>query len=184
MFPGIDRVLVIPVGAVVTADLAELADLDLGGNVIGAVRGHGRHTSGYSVLLAAARRLREQVDRSAEFRRIMHQRHAFDFDRFETDLLVVDADQWRNGGLLRNSVGLVENFGLTFREALHAEFGPGTAVVADRWHVVPTQTGATETALVHWAEKPFPWGKDPAPLRDLWQGAHAAMAARDRAPVS
>jgi hypothetical protein len=185
LLPGVDRLIVLPVGSVVTGDLAELADLDLDGRLVAAPRQRGsRARSGYAVLLGAARRLRDKTARSAEFRRVMHQRHSFDFGRFDTELLVVDASAWRQRRMLPTFVSWAENFGLTYREALHAELGPDHASVPDRWCVVPSQTGETEVALVYWAEQPWPWGKSPAPLRDLWQAANARMLLRNHAPVS
>lgn len=185
LLPEVDRLIILPVGAIVTGDLAELADLELDGNLVAAPRPRGiRARSGYAVLLGAARRLRDKTDRSAEFRRVMHQRHAFDFDRFDTELLVVDAAGWRDRGMLPAFVSWAENFGLTYREALHAELGAAHARIPDHWYVVPSQTAETETSLVHWAEQPWPWGKEPAPLRDLWQAAHARMLLRSHAPVS
>ncbi|SDR83236.1 glycosyltransferase [Microlunatus soli] len=185
LFPGVRRLITMPVGTIVTGDLAELADLELDGQLLAAPRPYGsRHTSGYAVLLGAARRLRDLIDRSAEFRRLMHQRHAFDFERFETDLLVIDAQQWQERGSLRSLLGWAENFGLTYREALHAHLGAETAVIPDRWHVIPSQAPASDIALVHWAERPWPWGEDPAPLRDIWQAAQAVTNARSQPPVA
>ena len=174
LMPEVDRLIVLPIGSVVTADLAELADLDLQQRLLAAARPSGStHTSGYTVLLSAAQRLKTETERSAEFRRIMHQRHDFDFARFSTEVLVIDAQQWRSGEHGRNLLAWAENFGLNYREALHAELGAASGALPDRWHRVPTQTPVDDAALVHWAEHPRPWNADPAPAAQVWENARA-----------
>jgi hypothetical protein len=137
-----------------------------------------RHTSGYTVLLGAAQRLKQQVERSEELRRIVHQRHGYDFYRFKTDVLVINTRRWRDDAVFAGCVRWAENFGLDFREALHAEVGPEHTELDPRWHRVPTQDADADAALVHWSEQPRPWTGEPAPLAEAWLAARQTM--RDR----
>ncbi|HEY9291135.1 MAG TPA: hypothetical protein VIP98_07650 [Microlunatus sp.] len=175
----VDRLIVLPIGSVVTADLAELADVDLGDRILAATRPVGtQDTSGYTVLMNAAQRLRADSDRSEEIRRIVNQRHGYDFDRFKTELLVVDVRRWREQAVLTKIIAWAENFGLDYREALHAELGADRVDLPARWHVVPGHVADAQDGLVHWVDEPRPWGDEPAPLQDVWLTANQAM--RDR----
>ena len=54
LLPGAERAVVLPLPAVATADVAELADLDLGGHVLAAPTQIGRNVSGFGVIHDAA----------------------------------------------------------------------------------------------------------------------------------
>ena len=89
--------VVLPMPAVATADVAELADLDLGGHALAAPLEPG--TDGRQRLRrdpqrrAAARATAPSV--AAELRRTAHARHRFDFDAFTDDVLVLDLARLR-----------------------------------------------------------------------------------------
>ena len=170
LLPGLDRVLVLPVDAVVTGDVAELAATDLDGRLVAAVDPAGQpRASGFGVLNQAANRLGPKTVAATELRRRAYARHRFDFDAFSTDVLVVDAAAWRERGLVTNSVPLIEEFGLTLREVLHFELGPDRATLSARWHLVPGRSPITDPALIHWSEASKPWSEDMVPERDRWR---------------
>ncbi len=174
----VDRVLVLPVDAVVLADVAELVDIDLRGHLLAAPTVAGRRgASGFGVLNAAGTRLEDRTAAATELRRRAYARHRFDFDAFDTDLLVVDLARWRADRVLDRAVGCVEQFGLTFREALHLEVGPHRTAVPERWHVVPTRSVLVRPALVHWADGAKPWSDDLAVAQEVWWDALSAVPA-------
>ncbi len=87
LLPDVDRVVLLPVPAVATADVAELADLDLGAaRDRRPHRAAARARAASAIIHAAALRLAGRVDLAAELRRTAHARHAFDFDAFSTDV--------------------------------------------------------------------------------------------------
>ena len=92
LLPSVDRVVVLPVDAVVTDDIAELYDIDLGGVLVAAPTVVGTTgSSGFGVIhhaAAAARSARRLT--ATELRRQAYARHTFDFDAFTTDVLVLD----------------------------------------------------------------------------------------------
>ena len=73
-------------------------------------------------------------------RRTAHARHAFDFDAFTPDVLVLDLARMRAEGFSRAALPLVEEFGLGDVEALHYLVGPDRATVPPHWAVVPTRS--------------------------------------------
>ncbi|SDS66450.1 Glycosyl transferase family 8 [Friedmanniella luteola] len=170
LLPGSARAVVLPVDAVVEADVAELAELDLDGRLLAAAQPAGTGSaSGFAVLNTAANRLGDQTVPAAELRRRAYGRHAFDFEAFDVSVLVVDLDAWRAHEVLGEQLSWVEEFGLGFRELLHLAVGPDRAVLPPRWHRVPGRDVVDhDVALLHWAGRTKPWSPDLAPEQDRW----------------
>jgi len=182
LLPDAARAVVVPLPALVRGDVAELADLDLGGNLLAAPDVAGGTASGFGIIHGAGNRLAKRTTVSTELRRQAHARHAFDFTAFDTDVLVLDLAAMRTDELIGRAPGLVEEFGLNGREVLHFVVGPHRAVVPPQWHLVPTRSYVDEPALVHWADSAKPWGEDYVPLQELWFAARDAFRSRTRAP--
>lgn len=169
LVPDVDRLVVLPVDAVVLDDVGQLADLDLGGHLLAAPDVAGRpHASGFDVIHQAGSRLGTKTTVSTELRRQAHARHAFDFTAFDTAVLVLDAARVRADEFLGQAASLIEEFGLDGRDLLHMAVGPHRAVVPDRWHVVPTRSHDAEAALLHWSDEAKPWGPAYAPRQEEW----------------
>jgi hypothetical protein len=180
LLPGVDRVVLLPMPAVATADVAELADIDLGPHAIAAPTGSGKDTSGFGCIHRAALRLGRRVDLAAELRRTAHARHAFDFDAFSTDVMVLDLARLRREGFREQALALCAEFGLDEFEALQYLFGPNRAPIPERWAAIPTRTPEHGPGLIHWADAVKPWHAQLTPERDRWRG-HAERYRR-RAP--
>lgn len=177
LLPGLDRVVVLPPTAVVSADVAELYGLDLEGRLLAAPDPAGvSSSSGFGVLNTAANRLRDKTVPAAELRRRAYARHRFDFDAFDVDVLVLDLAGWRSHEVLTASQPYLEEFGLSYRELLHLAVGPDRARVPERWHLVPGRSVVAQPGLVHWAEQPVPWGPDASPEAARWTAARDAPA--------
>ncbi|HWM10159.1 MAG TPA: hypothetical protein VNO82_12485, partial [Solirubrobacteraceae bacterium] len=171
----VDRLVVLPLPAVATADVAELAELDLGGHAFAAPTPPGRDVSGFAVLHAAAARLGSRTEASAALRRTAHARHAFDFDAFTTDVLVLDLARLRSERLSAEALPLVSELGLDDTEALHYLAGPGRAVVPERWATVPTRVPVRGDGLLHWADGVKPSQPELVPERDRWRAYASAV---------
>jgi hypothetical protein len=170
LLPDVARAVVLPLPAVATGDVAELADLDLGGHGVAAPRRPGTaDASGFGVIHAAAARLEDRTQASAALRRTAHARHAFDFDAFDTDVLVLDLDRLRREGFTAHALALVAEFGLDDTEALHYLCGPDRATVPEEWAVVPTRTPVRGAGLIHWVDDVKPWQQELTPERDEWR---------------
>ena len=170
LLPGVDRVLVLPVEAVVTADVSALAEIDLHGHPFAApTTVSAASGSGFGVIHTAALRLEHRTQLSAALRRTAHARHEFDFDSFTTDVLVLDLALLRSTGFTAQATALVQEFGLDEREVLHYIAGPNHAAVPDNWSFVPTRSPATSPGLTHWADEVKPWHRQFTPDRDLWR---------------
>lgn len=158
----VDRYVVLPIGSVLTEDLAPLAATDLQGHLLAATTSVGvRAISGFHRIHAAARdlgttSLPDRAERAAELRRTVHQKHAFDFDAFDTDLMVFDAARARAEGLLSTLAAGMERYGLSHRTALHAVVGPDRVVLPARWNVLPDRSAVTDPALVRLPLNPEP----------------------------
>ena len=168
LLPEVDRVVVLPAAAVVEGDIAELAGIDLGGHAFAAARSREVTTSGFHRLHGAAARLGPATDRSAELRRTAHSLHAFDFDAFSTDLLVVDLSQLAEQVPASTAIGLMQHYGLRPDEVLLYVAGPDRAEIPDRWQHEPTKDSVGDPLLVRWSGA-RPWDHDFAPEQERWQ---------------
>jgi hypothetical protein len=178
LLPEVERAVVLPLPAVATADVAELADLGLGGRLLAAPTQIGRNVSGFAVIHEAAKRLGPRTEASTGLRRTAHARHAFDFDAFRTDVLVMDLERARRERLAAQALPLLEEFRLDDAEALHYLLGPGRAVVPDRWATIPTRMPVRRPGLLHWADSVKPPQAELTPERDRWR--HYAQPLRRR----
>ena len=174
LLADVDRLVVLPLPAIATGDVAELAELDLAGHAFAAPTKPGSiGVSGFGVIHAAAARLRDRTDAAAALRRAAHARHRFDFDAFTGDVLVLDLARLRRERLAAQALPLVHELGLDELEALHYLAGPGRATVPERWAAVPTRTPVRGPGLLHWADRVKPWHRALTPERELWR-AYAA----------
>ncbi|MFC8731665.1 glycosyltransferase [Luteimicrobium sp. NPDC057192] len=172
----VDRAVVLPVDALVVGDLAELVDVDLEDTLLAARTTSSADTSGFSVMYAAARRFDDAPDTAYELYRQIHGRHVFDFDAFDTGVLVADLAGMRAAGTAADALTVMRAFRLNDREALVWVFGPHRTVLDERWAYVPTRDSAREPAVWHWADATKPWSKDYAAGRALWLEAARAHA--------
>jgi hypothetical protein len=161
LLPDVDRVVLLPVPALAAATRPGT---------------HG--VSGFGVIHAAALRLNGRSDLAAELRRTAHARHAFDFDAFTDDVLVLDLERLRREGFRDRALALADEFALQEREVLHYLFGPGRAAVPERWAAVPTRTPERGPGLLHWPDRVKPWHPVLTPERDRWRRAVAAYRRR------
>jgi hypothetical protein len=170
LLPDVDRLVVLPLPSVVTGDVAELAGLDLGGHALAAATYPGRiGVSGFGVIHAAAARLGRRTEAASALRRTAHARHAFDFQAFGADVLVLDAARLRAERLSDQALRLVEEYELDDVEALHYLVGPDRAEVPARWAVVPSRTPERGPGLIHWPDRIKPWQQILAPERERWR---------------
>jgi hypothetical protein len=177
LLPEAGRVVLLPLPAVATADVAELADLDLGGHAMAAPTKPGTQgTSGFGLIHAAAARLSHRTDLATELRRTAHARHAFDFDAFTSDVLVLDLERLRREGFGERALALADEYALSEIEVLQYLVGPDRAEIPERWAAVPTRTPERGPGLLHWAGGVKPWQGELTPERERWR----AYAARYR----
>jgi hypothetical protein len=169
LLPDVQRAVLLPVAAVATADVADLEQLDLEDTTFAAPAPVGTaQVSGFGVLHGAAQRLEHRTQLAAALRRTAHARHAFDFDSFSTDVMVLDLDRMRRDRFGDTALPLVEEFGMTAREVLHYLAGPDHAAVPRHWCHVPTRSPETGPGLTYWADEVKPWDRRFTAGRDLW----------------
>jgi hypothetical protein len=169
LLPQLDRVTMLPAATVVLGDIAELAAHDLGGQPLAARSSVGTAaSSGFGVLYRAARRLHPNAAAAHDFYRRVHARHVFDFDAFDTDVLVLDLAKARVDGLSVELLPYVEHFGLTAAEALILYAGPDRAVLPPEWAHIPTQERIDAPKLVYWPGSAKPWKRRYVAGRELW----------------
>jgi hypothetical protein len=175
LLPDVDRLVVLPLPSVATADVAELADLDLGGHTLAApTRPGANEVSGFGVIHDAALRLGNNTDAAADLRRTAHAKHVFDFDAFTHDVLVLDLARLREERLGERGLALVEAYGLDDVEALHHIVGPQRAEVPARWATVPTRMPVRDDGLLFWADGIKPANVEQVPERDRWRAYRAS----------
>ncbi|GAA4838119.1 hypothetical protein GCM10023221_14400 [Luteimicrobium xylanilyticum] len=167
----VDRAVLLPVDAVVTSDLAELAALDLGGSLVAARTASAAGTSGFGVLYGATRQLDDAPDTAYEFYRRIHQRHVFDFDAYDTGVLVLDLDALRTRGAAGQMLATMRAYRIDDRAALHWYLGPDRAELDAAWAYVPTREWVAEPRLWHWADSTKPWSENYSTGKELWRSS-------------
>lgn len=170
----VDRAVLIPVDGVVTGDLVELAETDLGTARIAARRTSRAESSGFAVLYGAARRLDDAPDTAYEFYRIIHGRHVFDFDGFDTDVAVLDLAGQRAEGFADTVLPAMRTYRLNEREAWHFAAGPDRAELDPAWAHVPPREVVKDPKLWHWAEGTKPWSADTVLGDRIWKQYRSA----------
>lgn len=166
----VDRVSLLPPAAVVLGDVAELASWDLAGRPLAARTALGTTaSSGFGRLYRAARRLHPDAAAAHELFLRIHARHAFDFDAFDTDVMVLDLARMRSDDLTRRCLPYLERFGFSAAEALMLFAGPDRAELPPEWAHVPASERVAEPLLVHWPGAAKPWQRRYAAGRELWE---------------
>ena len=169
LLPSVDRIVVLPLDAMATADITQLYDLDLGGNLLAAPTVVGTvGSSGFGVIHGAGLRLGPKTKAATELRRRAYARHAFDFDAFTTEALILDLARMRSEGFVETYLPYVEEFGLTLRVILHFAAGPDRAVLPENWDYVPTRSSPDAPGLVHWADPVKPWDDAYVAEQERW----------------
>ena len=170
LLPGVDRLVLLPTPSVATADVAELADLDLGGHAFAApVKPGTKQVSGFGLIDDAALRLEDRTEASAALRRTAHARHRFDFDAFTRDVLVLDLARLRSERFGERALELALEYGLDDLEVLHYLFGPDHAELPPRWATVPTRSPQRDPGLFYWADAVKPSQPELTPERERWR---------------
>lgn len=173
----VERCVMIPGDSLVLEDISDLARGDLQGHVIAAPdRTSATEHSGFGRLYAAGNRLAAVRDKATELRRIGHRLHAFDFDAFRSDVLVIDVPAWRRAGTSARLAAYVSEFALSLDEALMLEFGPHRATMDGRWAWIPTRSPGADPALVHWSDSVSPDDALYTPGRGLWREHRGRLA--------
>lgn len=165
----VDRVVVLPVDAAVSADLGALAELDLGDARFGARSTSRADDSGFGVLYGAARRLDPTPEVAFEFYRRIHRSHVFDFEAFDTDVMVLDLDGLRADGYSAAVLPAMARYRLDERAAAHYIAGPHRQELGAEWGHVPTREHVQEPKLWHWADSTKPWSADFVPDAGIWR---------------
>ncbi|MBD5786378.1 hypothetical protein IF650_09315 [Cellulosimicrobium terreum] len=164
----VDRAVLLPVAAAVGGDVAELAATDLAGTALAARTASGASASGFAVLYGAARALDTEPDTAYEFYRMIHARHVFDFDAFDTGVMVLDLARLRDERVADELIPAMRTYRLDDRAALHLYAGAGRAVLDASWAHVPGREHVDAPRLWHWADSAKPWTADFVPGRDRW----------------
>lgn len=169
LLPDVDRAVVLPVDAVLLGDVHELADLDLEGHAVAARATSDADPSGFGLLYRAARRLDDAPETAYDFYRRIHARHRFDFNAFDTDVMVLDLARLRVDGYSAQALVAMREFRLDAHEAFHLSVGPHRAELDATWDHVPSRDLPTDAAkLVHWADRLKPWDEAYVARRELW----------------
>lgn len=169
LLTDVRRVVLLPMDAIVLGDLAELADLDLGTHALAARDTTLPESSGFQLFYSAAKRLDDDPRAAHDFYRRVHARHVFDFDAYDTSVLVLDLERMRADGFTEEMVTHARAYGLRTREAFHLYTGPARAMVPPRWAHVPTREHLDEEpSLVHWADRTKPWSPAYVARQELW----------------
>ncbi len=175
-----DRLILLPLAALVEEDLARLANLDLDGRVLAARRTSSSSSSGFATFYRAATRLDDRPETAFESYRDVHARHRFDFDAFDTALLVLDLAALRRSEGLRQLLHSFVEYRYSAHEAWHYLVGNDYTRLDPAWGYVPTRDRPVAPYVWHWADSTKPWSSPYTPGRDEWRRAQQAGSDGDR----
>lgn len=180
LLPGVHRIIHHDLDAASVGDLAELADLDLGGHALAARRDPFPFMpDGYQAFISSARRLGWQPERARELLLRIAARHPFDFDIFNAGVMVLDLERMRQDRFTEQWVAFAIRFGLHDQETLIAYAGRERAQLPDAWNTVPGVEAIEGAKLLHWAGRVKPWtGGIWAPGKAVWTGYEELLAER------
>ncbi|WP_122816189.1 hypothetical protein [Nocardioides pantholopis] len=175
----VDRLVCLDAGALVLADVAELAATDLGGRPLAA---RGSATTGAELWRRAGNALSAEL--AADLRRTMGVRHRFDFTAPDAGVAVWDLARMRADGAAAELVALARGYRLDDQEALTAYVGPAWAELAPRWSLRPAldRLGPDPAGIVQYAGGLAPWASPLAPYGALWREHAARLRARAGEP--
>lgn len=130
----VERVVVLDPSVLVLGDVAELADLDLGGHPVAArTAPHPDEASGFGRAIRASSRMpTDELARGLV--RLTHGRHAFDYPALQGGVLVLDLARLRDDAVARTFVPWVERYGLGADDVLDAYAGPHRVVLDAHWN--------------------------------------------------
>lgn len=166
----VERVTVLPPAAVVLGDVVELAEWDLGGHPLAARTSIGTSaSSGFGRFYKAAQRLHPDAEAAHDLFRRVHERHVFDFDAFDTDVLVIDLARMRADGSCDTLLPYLERFRMSSRELLTLYTGPDRAVLPPAWAHTPSNERVADPKLVHWPGAAKPWTRRYVARQELWE---------------
>ncbi|MQA81446.1 MAG: hypothetical protein GEV10_23690 [Streptosporangiales bacterium] len=171
----VERITVLPPAAVVLGDVVELAEWDLGGHPLAARTSLGTSaSSGFGRFYKAAQRLHPDAEAAHDLFRRVHERHVFDFDAFDTDVLVADLARMRADGSSDALLPYLERFRMSSRELLTLYTGPDRAVLPPAWAHTPSNERVADPKLVHWPGTAKPWTRRYVARQELWEQPSAA----------
>lgn len=166
----VERVVVLPSAAAVLGDVVELAEWDLGGHPLAARTSLGTSaSSGFSRFYGAAKRLHPDAEAAHDLFRRVHERHVFDFDAFDTDVLVADLARMRADGSCDMLLPYLERFRMSSSELLTLYTGPDRAVLPPAWAHTPSNERVADPKLVHWPGTAKPWTRRYVARQELWE---------------
>lgn len=153
----VERAIMLPVDAAVSTDLAELIEQGLGDALFAARRTSKPESSGFAVLYSAARRMDSIPQTAYEFYRDIHGRHVFDFDAFDTGVMVLDLEGLRTERFSDQALAAMSQYRLDDRDALHYVAGPRRSDLPVDWAHVPDREYVETPRIRHWADGVKPW---------------------------
>ncbi|HET6877156.1 MAG TPA: glycosyltransferase [Jatrophihabitans sp.] len=183
LLPDVTRVIHHDLDALCLADLAELYDIDLGGNPIaGRDNPHPNFGSGFlSVINYAEHRLQEAPELASELVRRTHLLHDFDYEVFNAGILVLDLAQMRADSFSRDYLPFAQRFGLHDQHVLNIYAGARRTAFETSWNRFPRyEVVESDAKILHWLGQGKPWRRTYIAAREYWKQAELALAEREQ----
>ncbi|MEP9385004.1 glycosyltransferase [Nocardioides cheoyonin] len=171
--PELDRAVYLDVDTVTLDDVAELARTELRGAPLAARIGT---QSAFDQWWKAGDSL--TAERAADLRRMVAQRHRFDFRTFNAGVLVLDLARLRADRFAEEFVPLAGKWGFNDQDILNYYTGDGYARLDDRWNTYALHERVAGARIVHYAGAGKPWDPGLVPHGDLWREYAERVAVR------
>ncbi|WP_157691452.1 glycosyltransferase family protein [Brevibacterium sandarakinum] len=160
LFSNHERLIVLPAGAEVSANIAELSDIDLGETLLGAKRDvrKGR-TSGLTLMRRIASSFNEDHVGALDFVFASHSTLKQDFVLFDPQISVLNLDQLRGEAAVERVVGLLKTVGINYVDSLQIAVGGRYTDLDDEWNVRAQWETADSPKIVNWRRQARHYGQ-------------------------
>lgn len=176
LMPDIGRAIYLDIDVLVRGDLAELADMDMGGADIAARDSMDNGwRNGVALLNSNVKGM--DVERASAFREFFLSGSPALFEAFNAGVLVLDLEQLRTSGFAARTFALVTRHGVNDQVALNIYARERRHKLPPAWNHFATQEKLADPKLVHFVGPYKPWHTGRYhPWFDEWRQHRSALA--------
>ncbi|MCF2573884.1 hypothetical protein [Brevibacterium sp. UCMA 11754] len=151
LFADNEKLVVIPAAAEVTADIAELASIDLGTSLLAAKRDVRKtRTSGLTLMRRVASSFKDDYEGALDFVFASHSTLSEDFVLFDPQVSVLNLARLRSEGIAERVIGLLKNVGINYVDSLQISVGGRYIELDTDWNVRAHWETADSPKIVNW----------------------------------
>lgn len=151
LFADNEKLVVIPAAAEVSADIAELAGIELGTSLLAAKRDVRKtRTSGLTLMRRVASSFKDDYEGALDFVFASHSTLSEDFVLFDPQVAVLNLARLRSEGVVERVIGLLKTVGINYVDSLQISVGGRYTELDTDWNVRAHWETADSPKIVNW----------------------------------